>query len=67
MSGTKVQNSKVRKCPIFPDLARFSGETGSGQHIGEPLIWDSQRDDEFAPIQICLYSFDVVWFTKTVD
>jgi len=29
MAGTKVQTSKVWKCPIFPDLARFSGETGS--------------------------------------
>jgi len=29
MAGTKVQTSKVWKCLIFPDLARFSGETGS--------------------------------------
>ena len=28
MAGTKVQTSKVWKFPIFPDLARFSGETG---------------------------------------
>ena len=29
MAGTKVQTSKFWKWPIFPDLARFSGETGS--------------------------------------
>jgi len=28
MAGTKVQTSKVWKCPIFPDLARFSGKPG---------------------------------------
>jgi len=33
MAGTKVQTSKVWKCPIFPDLARFSAKPvwrGSG-------------------------------------
>jgi len=29
MAGTKVQTSKVWKFPIYPDLARFSGESGS--------------------------------------
>jgi hypothetical protein len=28
MAGIKVQTLKVWKCPIFPDLARFSGEPG---------------------------------------
>ena len=27
MAGTNVQTSKVWKFPIFPDLARFGGET----------------------------------------
>jgi len=56
MAGTKVQTSKVRKCPIFPDLARFSGETGykqlrlgiysiSTECVQEKVFSLSQRSD----------------------
>jgi len=42
MAGTKVQTSKVWKCPIFPDLARFSGENGyyseQAEDVQERLI-----------------------------
>jgi hypothetical protein len=33
MAGTKVQTSKVWKRLIFPELARFSGETGSREDL----------------------------------
>ena len=46
MAGTKVQTSKVWKCPIFPDLARFSGETGFQNK------WELKRKEEMLFIGI---------------
>jgi len=40
MTGTKIQTSelKISKCPIFPDLALFSGETGLKMDVNNLVV-----------------------------